>query len=195
VQEGLSLIDDDENRGKAALKRLLHFVDAAAPYNATVIIGCMRGNLPQTTDVRPYLDRLAASVRLAADYAADKGVQIVIEVINRYENNYLNTAAQTMDFIKAYNLKNTRILLDTFHMNIEDSDMSEAIHSCGDLLGYVHVADSNRCFAGAGHINLNKIIKALISTDYKGFISAECLPIPDSDTALTGWILGIKAAF
>jgi len=195
VQDGLSLIDDDESLRKAAINRLLHFVDAAAPYQATVIIGCMRGNLPQASDVRPYLDRLAASVKLAADYAADKGVQIVFEAINRYENNYLNTAAQTMDFIRAYDLKNTRILLDTFHMNIEDSDMSEAICSCGDMLSYIHVADSNRHFAGAGHIDLNKIIKALISIDYNGFISAECLPIPDSDAALTGWILGIKAAF
>lgn len=195
VQEGLSLIHEDGENRTAAVKRLKDFVDAAAPYQATVIIGCIRGNLSAEDDGRRSLDRLAKSTRTVAEYAREKNVGIVFEAINRFENNYLNTAQETAAFIRENDLPNTRILLDTFHMNIEDADLSKAILDCGDLLGYIHIADSNRRFAGAGHIDLKEIFNSLKAVDYKGFISAECLPLPDSETALSGWIQGVKNAF
>ena len=195
VQEGLSLIHDDEAIRKAAIKRLFDFTDAAEPFNATVIIGCIRGNLKAQEDSEFYFDRLAQSTRLVADYARDKGVPLVFEAINRYENNYLNTAADTLAFIKNYDLPNTKILLDTFHMNIEDADMAEAILCCGKMVGYIHFADSNRLYPGAGHINFKEIVHALKAIDYCGFISAECLPLPDSGTAIQKWIKGVKSAF
>ncbi len=195
VQDGLSLIHDDSSIRTAALDRLISYVDAAAKFGASVIIGCMRGNLPGGADPAPYLERLASASKFAADHAAKQGVQIVFEAINRYENNYLNTAEETAAFIRNYNLQNTRILLDTFHMNIEDANMAEAILSCNDLVGYMHIADSNRHFPGAGHMDLSKIASALKTIKYSGFLSAECLPLPNSDAALRGWISGIKAAF
>jgi sugar phosphate isomerase/epimerase len=195
VQDGLSLISDDETIRKLALERLFSFIDAAAPFSSTVIIGCIRGNLPPAKEVGPYLDMLAKSTNAAAKYAADKGVPIVFEAINRYENNYLNSAAETIKFIKNYGLTNTGILLDTFHMNIEDPDLENAIIQCKDLLGYVHFADSNRLFTGAGHINFANIAETFQKIEYNGFISAECLPLPDSDTAMSGWIKGVKTAF
>jgi len=73
--------------------------------------------------------------------------------------------------------------------------MTKAILDCGDLLGYIHIADSNRHYAGAGHINLKEIINSLIAVNYQGYISAECLPLPNSETALSGWIQGVKNAF
>lgn len=195
VQDGLSLIHEDSDNRAAAIKRLKDFVDAASPYEATVIIGCIRGNLPSEASRASALDRLAHSTQIIAEYALARNVGIVFEAINRFENNYLNTAQETAAFIRDNNLPNTKILLDTFHMNIEDADMSKAILDCGDLLGYVHIADSNRHFAGAGHINFKEIIHALKSAGYQGCISAECLPLPDSETALAGWIQGVKNAF
>jgi 5-keto-L-gluconate epimerase len=195
VQDGLSLISDDEAIRRIALDRLYSFVDAAAAFKSTVIIGCIRGNLPLGKDSEPYFDMLAKSTNAAAKYGSDKGVPIVFEAINRYENNYLNNASETVKFIKDYGLTNTGILLDTFHMNIEDPDLENAIVQCKDLLGYVHFADSNRLFTGAGHIDFAKIAIALHKIEYNGFISAECLPLPDSDTAMSGWIKGVKAAF
>jgi sugar phosphate isomerase/epimerase len=195
VQDGLSLIHEDSDNRAAAIKRLKDFVDAAAPYEATVIIGCIRGNLPSEASRASALERLAHSTQIIAEYALSRNVGIVFEAINRFENNYLNTAQETAAFIRDNNLPNTKILLDTFHMNIEDADMSKAILDCGDLLGYVHIADSNRHFAGAGHINFKEIIHALKSAGYQGCISAECLPLPDSETALAGWIQGVKNAF
>lgn len=195
VQEGLSLIDDDTGRRAAAIERLKAFVDAAAPFSATVIIGCIRGNLTAGAETEVLLKRLAESTRIAAEYAKERNVGIVFEAINRFENNYLNTARETAAFIRNSKLPNTKILLDTFHMNIEDVDLAKAILDCRDLLGYIHIADSNRHFAGAGHIDLKEVFRALRSAGYEGFISAECLPLPDSDTALAGWIEGVKNTF
>ena len=195
VEEGLSLIDDDENKRQSAVKRLLDFVDVASKFQSTVIIGCIRGNLNSTENYNDYLNKLAQSTLQVAEYAATKNVQIVFEAINRYENNYLNNAVETLDFIRKYNLPNTKVLLDTFHMNIEDVSLSKAIEDCGSMLGYVHFADSNRHYVGGGHINYKEIATALKKIDYQGFISAECLPLPDSNTAIRKWIEGVKAAF
>jgi len=192
VQEGLSLIHDDSAIRTAAIKRLKEYVDTASPYGATVIIGCIRGNIPSGTNRQSALEKLADSTKIVGEYAQKRNVGIVFEAINRYENNYLNTAKETVAFIRENMLPNTKILLDTFHMNIEDADMSKAILDCGDLLGYIHVADSNRNYTGAGHIDFRRIFDSLKEIDYKGYISAECLPLPDSEAALEGWIRGIK---
>ncbi len=195
VQEGLSLTHEEENNRKAAVQRLKNFVDAASPFKATVIIGCIRGNLTSETSRNASLELLAHSTRIVAEYAAQKEVSIVFEAINRYENNYLNTAQETAAFIRDFQLPNTKILLDTFHMNIEDADMAKAILDCRDLIGYIHIADSNRRFSGDGHIDMKEIVNSLKNVNYHGFLSAECLPLPDSVSALTGWIQGVKDAF
>lgn len=195
VQEGLSLTHEDPDNRSAAIARLKSFVDAAAPFQSTVIIGCIRGNLTKDADRQESLELLADSTRMVAEYAAAKGVGIVFEAINRFENNYLNTAQETVSFIKDFALPNTKILMDTFHMNIEDADMGKAILDCGNLLGYIHIADSNRRYTGEGHINMKEIAHAIQQADYRGVISAECLPLPDTDTALAGWIDGVKKAF
>jgi sugar phosphate isomerase/epimerase len=195
VQEGLSLIHDDVTVREAAISRLKDFVDAASPHNATVIIGCIRGNIYSEDQREMSLERLAAATRMVSEYAETKNVEIVFEAINRYENNYLNTAKETADFIKGYHLPNTKILLDTFHMNIEDANLGQAILDTGNLIGYVHIADSNRYYAGGGHINLKEVFTALKAINYQGYISAECLPLPDSDTALAEWIRGVKAVY
>ncbi len=192
-EEGLSLIDDDSTIRTAAVQRLKDFVDAAAPFHATVIIGCMRGNLPPTTLSRGrYLDRLAESTKLVALYAQSKDVPIVFEPINRYENNYLNNVAETIEFIKSYQIPNTKILLDTFHMNIEDENLIGAIETCNKMIGYIHFADSNRKYVGSGHIPFSEIIKTLKRINYKGNISAECLPLPNPETAAHKWIDEVK---
>ena len=195
TQQGLSLIAPEPEIRTAAINRLLEFVDAAAPHHATVILGCIRGNLFGPSQREEALERLSQGTRTIAHYAMEKGVRIVFEAINRYENNYLNNAAETVQFIRDYGLPNTKILLDTFHMNIEDANFAQAIVDCGELLGYVHIADSNRLFAGAGHLPLKEVADALKQIGYQGVLSAECLPLPDSDTALAGWIKGVKQAF
>jgi 5-keto-L-gluconate epimerase len=192
VKEGLSLIHEDRQVRQKAVSRLKNFIDAAVPFQAAVIIGCIRGNLAPGDDPHLIMERLAESTHKVAKHAAAHNVSIVFEAINRYENNYLNTASETLDFIRKHQFPNTKVLLDTFHMNIEDPDLEQAILDSGDLLGYVHFADSNRWYVGAGHIDFQKIMQALNRIGYDGYISAECLPLPASCIAAKQWIDGVR---
>lgn len=192
VQEGLSLIHEDRSLRQKAIRRLTDFIDAAVPFQATVIIGCIRGNLAPDDDPNQMMERLAESTHKVATYAAEQNVSIVFEAINRYENNYLNTASETLGFIRNNQFPHTKLLLDTFHMNIEDPGIEQAILDSGELLGYVHFADSNRRYVGAGHIDFNKIMEALKIIGYEGCVSAECLPLPSSFIAAKKWIDGVR---
>jgi sugar phosphate isomerase/epimerase len=77
-----------------------------------------------------------------------------------------------------------KVLLDTFHMNIEEVDFTETIQHVGNRLGYIHFSDNNRLAPGQGHIPFPVILAALAKVHYSGFITAEILPLPDDETAL-----------
>ena len=75
-------------------------------------------------------------------------------------------------------MENVGLLLDTFHMNIEERDMMESIEISKDRLFHFHVADSNRWAPGYGHIDFRGIINKLVGVGYGGYVSVECLPLP-----------------
>lgn len=120
------------------------------------------------------------SLRTAAQYAETTGVLLAIEPINRYETFLINTAAEALRFISEVGSKAVKLHLDSFHMNIEESDPAEVIRRSKDLLVNFHVADSNRQAVGRGHIDFRRIIAALYEIDYRGFLALEPLPpVPD----------------
>jgi sugar phosphate isomerase/epimerase len=109
---------------------------------------------------------------------------LVLEVINRYELTYLNTAKDALELIKAVDSPNLKLHLDTFHMNIEEPNMIESILKAKDYIAHVHFADSNRWAPGCGHINFPEIIKTLQQINYGGAISAEILPEPSPEESV-----------
>lgn len=176
---------DPENRA-AAMAEVHDYIDIAAELGATdgIVIGWIKGNRPETQ--QDEFDRLLADqLRELGEYAATKGQRILVEVINRYETNLFTTAAELRSFLDKWDLPNCYIHMDTFHMNIDEADMPQAIRTAGDKLGYVHVADSNRLYPGAGHIDFTSIFDAMHEVGYEGTVSLECIPDPDSLTAGT----------
>ncbi len=87
-----------------------------------------------------------------------------------------------------YALKEVKVLADIFHMNIENGDMYEVAAAARDCLGYVHIADSNRWSPGFGHFDFESFFKVLYNIGYTGWVSAECLPLPDEEQAAKRWI-------
>lgn len=189
----LSLTDDSENIREAAINRIKEYVDLAQSLSSMVIIGCVRGNIADRSRYDIFLDRLTESMKQISDYSTKRNVPLVLEAINRYENNYLNTAFETFSFIKASNIPNLKILLDTFHMNIEEKEIINSIRESKELLGYIHAADSNRMYPGAGHINFKEILDTLTDIGYDGYISGECLPLPEGDTAAINGLEYLKS--
>lgn len=193
VLDKLSLIDDDDGVRQAAIATLKDHIDLSAKFGSSVIIGSMRGVIPDYNEYNKYELRLKEGLSHLIEYAEEKNVVLVLEAINRYETNFLNTIEQTKDFIDKIGSKLLKIHIDTFHMNIEDADMAQSIRNCKEKLGYVHFADSNRRYPGAGHIEFEKILTALKDVGYEGYVSMECLPYPDPDKAAEMSLKHIKS--
>ncbi len=110
--------------------------------------------------------RSVANVRTVGKMAGDHGVDFNLEVLNRFEGYLINTAAEAKKFVEEVGVPAVKIMLDTFHMNIEETSMTEAIQTAGDLLGHVHVGESNRRVPGKGNLPWYEIGSALRSIGY-----------------------------
>ena len=188
VNEGLSITDPDDGKRLRAVSRLEGFIDLASRFSAKIIIGCMRGNISDDAELPAALERLAASMTRLDALAESAGVGIVFEPINRYENNFLCDMASISAFIRQNRLHSTGLLIDTFHMNIEEADLAASISACAPEIRYVHLADSNRLYPGAGHTDLQGVVDALIEIGYDGVLSAEILPWPSGEEAARRWL-------
>jgi sugar phosphate isomerase/epimerase len=113
----------------------------------------------------------------------NENVKLAIEPINRYETDIVNTVKSGLDLIEKIDRKNIGLLLDTFHMNIEEPSITESIKIAKSSLFHFHIADSNRWHPGAGHINFKEVLETLNNIGYDNYISAEIMPMPDPDTA------------
>jgi D-psicose/D-tagatose/L-ribulose 3-epimerase len=113
------------------------------------------------------------SVKRMADFAARKGITLGLEVVNRYESNQLNTAMQALEMLDKIDAPNVKVHLDTYHMNIEETDFLRPVLACGNRLGYVHIGESNRGYLGSGTINFAEFFQGLAEIDYQGVITFE----------------------
>lgn len=195
VEEGLSLSSADSHLRLCAVERLKHFIDCAYELNCSVIIGCIRGNVTSSNTLLAAMSFLCQSMQELDIYASSAGVTLLFEPINRYENNFLCSVDEVSSFIRSNLFTSTKLLIDTFHMNIEDRDICRTILENADLIHYAHFADSNRRLPGAGHIDFKKIIATLKEVQYNGIISAECLPLPSKEQAAEQWIYAVKELF
>lgn len=120
-----------------------------------------------------------------AEIASDAGVDIVLEVVNRFESNLLNTTAQGLKFLEDTGRDDVRLHLDTFHMNIEEANPAAAIRLADDRLGYFHIGESNRGYLGDGVIDFDSIFDALLDIEYQRDIVLESFSAAVVDESLT----------
>jgi D-psicose/D-tagatose/L-ribulose 3-epimerase len=108
-----------------------------------------------------------------AKYAQEKGVQICIEPLNRFETDFLNTVEQALKLVKDVGSKVVKIHLDTFHMNIEQKNQADSIRKAGKLLAHFHACGSDRGTPGNDHIDWKPIARALKDIKYQGDVVIE----------------------
>lgn len=184
LRDGLSILSPDKTVRDRLIERLRLHIDFGARTGAKLILGGVFGKLEGNADDRKKeYDGARETVHSLAEYAQRCAVEIVIEPINRYETNFLNTIDQALAFISNVGCTGVKVLPDTFHMNIEEQDPWMALISAGAMVGHVHVADSNRMSPGSGHVDFPGLFTALRSINYSGYISGEFLPLPDDETA------------
>ncbi|MBA7550667.1 5-keto-L-gluconate epimerase [subsurface metagenome] len=184
VDDNIYFTSIDKEIRSAAVQRIKDQIDLASKLNSKVIIGTIKGILPENKNGRAIaVERATACLKECTEYAKYKKVNLVLEAINRYETNFLNNAKETVDFIEKIDTSVIGLHLDTFHMNIEEKLIAQVIKEYSSYLEYLHFADSNRLSPGLGHINFSDIMLALKEINYNGYIGVEVLPLPDPYSA------------
>ena len=182
-EEGLAFSSDDEKIRENAVQRIKDIIDLFSGLKPVIIIGTMRGRLSSAKSAEAARTRISEALRECADYAKRSGMDLVLEAINRYEQDYLNTLAESAALIDSIGASNIKAHADVFHMNIEESSMTGALYTFRDYLGHIHFADNNRLSPGQGGIDFKEILRTLQNIGYQGNVGIECMPFPDGKTA------------
>jgi 5-keto-L-gluconate epimerase len=185
VTDGCSLYSNDAAKRRKAVERIMGHIDFAVELRCMVIIGGIRGSVEaaQPTEWISSAEKGVMAIRTCVEYAERAGIVLLIEPINRYETNVVNTLEQGMDLIDQIGTSNLKLLPDTFHMNMEEPSIRKSIIKAASAIGYVHFADSNRWAPGCGHIDFSSVVSALRESGYTGPVDIEVLPKPDDYTA------------
>ena len=192
LDESTDISSDDAGKMARGEARLMQVLSVAREIGATHVCGILYSAF-QKYFKPPTGKGIAGSVevlRRVGEEAARHGITIGLEVVNRYETNVLNTAAQAVEFAGRVALPNVKVHLDTYHMNIEEADIEAAIIDCGDMLGYFHIGESGRGYLGAGNIDFDRVFRGLAKAHYKGPITFESFSSAVVNEQLSG-ILGI----
>jgi D-psicose/D-tagatose/L-ribulose 3-epimerase len=161
---------------QAGIAFLEQAVDVAAELGSALLTGVIYASLsePPQRPVGPReFDAIADSLRRVALRAADRGVRLGIEPVNRYETSVVNTAAQGLELIAAIDEPNVVLHLDTYHMNIEEKGFGPPIRSAAANLGYVHLAESDRGVPGTGNVPWDEVFEALADIRFEGDLAFE----------------------
>lgn len=153
--------------GRDVLMRCLdHLATLGGKHLCGVIYSAM-----QKYQAPPTAAGIANSQRViseVAQAAADRGIAVALEVVNRYETNVMNTSRGGLNYLGGVGSSNVALHLDTYHMNIEESDMWQPVLDAGDALGYVHIGESHRGYLGTGSVDFQGFFRALARINYDG---------------------------
>lgn len=180
--DGLSFTHPESQIRQRAIDRVLQVIELAGELGSMVNMGRVRGLLTEGDELASR-QRCLDCIAHCADRAETLGVDLIIEPVNRYELNFVNSCDEGADLIRESGRQCLRLMPDTFHMNIEDTSFDQALRDNGPLIGYVHVADSNRLAPGWGHLPFDPIFSTLQAIGYDGWVTAEILPRPNPHDA------------
>ncbi|HEX3347056.1 MAG TPA: sugar phosphate isomerase/epimerase family protein [Acetobacteraceae bacterium] len=168
---------------EAGVAYLRYCVDVAVAMGARIVGGPLygaplvfagRAPAPIAEDARAArVERVVRGLRAAGAYAAAHGVTFAVEPLLRFETDFCNTARQALELIAAVGSPSVGIMLDTFHMNLEENDLPQAIRSCTGHLVHFQANENHRGFLGTGHLDWSAICRALAEIGYAGAITLE----------------------
>jgi sugar phosphate isomerase/epimerase len=184
VKHKLTLTLPDAGVQQKARDFIKSIIELGGPLGAPAIIGSMQGrHSVDGVEAATARGWLCEALEELGDFARQYAVPLIYEPLNRYETNLCNTVEQGVEICRSLSTRNVRLLADLFHMNIEEADIAAALRAGKGFIGHVHFVDSNRRPAGCGHLDYRPIVAALGEIGYAGYLSAEALPWPDSESA------------
>lgn len=183
IEDGFFLFSGDDVLRRRCIERLKGHIDLARHYDAAVIVGGIRGKITRMEFLSDYLTHGERAFDEVCEHAGKQDVTILLEPVNRYETNIINTVADAQSLIDRGGYTDVvRILPDTFHMNIEEVDIKQTLEVHQTYIGALHCADSNRYAPGMGHTDFKSIIST-INLESLLYLGVEVLPWPDSEKA------------
>jgi D-psicose/D-tagatose/L-ribulose 3-epimerase len=180
------IASEDETIRENGIAYLEKMAEAIGEMGGGNLSGIIYSSWPTTmpegeTDKRPYVERSVASMKKAIKAAEDNNVIFNMEVVNRFEQFLMNTCDEAIAYVEAVDSSNAKILLDTFHMNIEEDFIGEAIQKAGDKLGHLHIGENNRMPPGYGHIPWTEVGATLRKINYQGYVVMEPFLMPGGE--------------
>jgi sugar phosphate isomerase/epimerase len=196
TEDGLTFSDPRAEVRARAIERLRGHMELAAELGSAVTIGSISGKLGKCEgeERRSRRSRALECLAETCDLAGRAGVTVLLEPLNRYECDYINTLADGMQVAAEIGVPNLMLLADTFHMNIEETDLVASLRAAGARVGHVHLADTNRQAPGHGHLDVAGVLAALAQIGYRGHLSFEVFPLPDPCQAIRDGIRAVHAA-
>lgn len=169
---------EDESIQRGGVKYLKHCIDAATRMGGKVVGGPIYaavGRTWQATDEqrKRELERCAKNLKEAGKYAEDQGVVLAMEPLNRFETSFINLAEQAVELVEMVDSPAVKIMLDTFHMNVEEKKFGPAIEVAGPHLVHIHANENDRGIPGTGHVPWDEVAAALKKINYDGALVIE----------------------
>jgi len=163
---------------KGAVSYMKHCIDAAVTMGASVVAGPLYSAVGRTWQSTPAqrerdLARCAKNLRVVARYAEDKGIRLALEPLNRFETSFVNLTEQAIQLADMIGSPAVKLMMDTFHANIEEKSLGAAIALMGDRLIHVHANENDRGTPGTGHVPWAEIGPALRKVGYDGALVIE----------------------
>jgi D-psicose/D-tagatose/L-ribulose 3-epimerase len=191
---GRDLSSGDAAERTAGLQYGRACVDLAAGAGARVLCGPLHSAVGKARVLDPgerraERARAVEGLREVAGYAGERGISVALEPLNRFENDMLNTVAQGLELCDAVGLENVGLLLDTFHMNVEEKHMGGALREAGERLLHFHASENDRGAPGSGHVNWHEVRDGLQAIGYDEVVSVESFvpTVPGLQTAVSMW--------
>jgi len=185
-------ISPDAAIRQAALERLKQAIDCCAAAGSTLLCGPLHSALGTFSGAGRTPDewnRAKDVLSEAGDHAKASGVTLVVEYLNRFECYFLNSAEDAGQFCRELAHPNVKTMYDTFHANIEEKSITQAVKACADQLVHVHISENDRSTPGDGGVNWDESFRALKSVNYDGWLMIEAfgLALPELAAATRIW--------
>ena len=189
---GKSAIAAEAAERALALDHLKWAIDCAAALSANVLCGPFHQPLGEFSGVGPTEAEKSHCVEVhkrAAQYAAMSGIELSVEPLNRFECYFLNTARDAQALVDRVDEPNYGYLYDTFHFNIEEKSLPEAIRLTASAINHVHISENDRGIPGTGHVDFEAVFDALKESKYDGWLTVEAFgqALPDLAAATKVW--------